>query len=237
MSVAAPPLPSHNDLLRELRANMPAMYLHNAGPEWFRLTFSSREYWMPPTLDGEPLVEHPVTGYQVKADGTLAVRDAYGPTRNDQGRPNGVNPLKGHDAVSLIKYALEKYQKRGITWLQGNHTDEARKAAARKAYYKHIETWARQEVDARAEFVRKWQDQPNNKGRVPPPPKPTQVRAQEILDAGRDDKRSGAEFICKFGCYETSDAEKFARHMRVNHAEVWAPPVLEESRATKKAAR
>jgi len=240
MSTAIAPYspPSRAELAREIQVYAPAMYLFHACPEWLEMQIFGRSFWMPPHQDGESLVEHPIVrvrGTQgedlgplmVKADGKLPVKDIYGILRDKRmlNRPIGVGLLEGQDAGSVVMFAVENYGERGVVWLRGDDTDVSRKAASRKLYVRFIRAWAEGERNARAEFIRRWQENKDNKGRIPPPPTATQIRGQEILNTIATETRTGAEFICTI-CYgwEGGKFESYARHMKAAHGHVVQPP-------------
>lgn len=224
--------PSREELANEIRQFAPAMFLYHRCPEWLRMEIFARDFYLPPDIEGHPLIEHPVdrlrnplTGEDagprmVKANGQLAVRDIYGILRDirNSNRPRGIGLLQGQDSGAIVMYAIDTYGERGVVWLRGDDTDEQRKTASAKLYSRFIRSWAEEQRSARAEAVRRWNDNPENKGRVPPPPTGVQIRAQEILDQIAVETRKGAEYICQV-CYgwEGDSFEKFQRHMKASH--------------------
>jgi hypothetical protein len=240
MSTAVAPYspPSRTELANEIRQYAPAMYLYHACPEWLEMQIFGRSFWVPPHQEGEPLIEHPQARARgahgedlgpamVKADGRLPVKDIYGILRDKKmlNRPIGVGLLEGQDAGSVVMFAVENYGERGIVWLRGDESDASRKTASRKLYIRFIRAWAEGERNARSEFLRRWQENKDNKGRVPPPPTPTQIRGQEILDTIATETRTGAEFICTVAYdWEGSTFEKYARHMKAAHGKIVTPP-------------
>ena len=231
--------PSRDQLAQDIRRYKPAMYLYQGSPEWLSMEIFGSTFWLPPHLQGEPEVEHPVrrimdpnTGNplgpeMVNADGMIAVRDVYGILRDKKmmNRPIGIGLLEGQDAGAIVMFAVENYGERGVVWLRGDETDDQRKDVSKKLYSRFIRGWAKSEQDTRAAFVAKFEQNVANKGRVPPPPTDNQIRAQEILDTIAVDRRSGAEFICTVAYdWEGNTWEKYARHMKAAHGRIEERP-------------
>jgi hypothetical protein len=229
--------PSRDQLAQDIRRYKPAMYLYQGSPEWLSMEIFGSTFWLPPHLEGEPMVDHPVrrimdsnTGNPlgpetVKADGLLAVRDIYGILRDKKmmNRPTGIGLLDGQDAGAIVMFAVENYGERGVVWLRGDETDNRAKDVSKKLYARFIRGWAKSEQDTRTAFVAMWNVA--NKGRVPPPPTDNQNRAQEILDTLAVDRRSGAEFICTVAYdWEGNSWEKYARHMKAAHGRIEQRP-------------
>jgi hypothetical protein len=223
--------PSREELSREIRQHIPAMYLFHDCPEWLRMEIFGRDFWMPPRLEDEPMVEHPVfrdaagEPVMVKADGTLPCRTIYGIHRDARtNRPTHVGPLTGQDADAIIVFAVENYGERGVLWLRGDETDKKRKETSRKLYARWVRGWAESERAARSEFVSKFQTNPQNKGRVPPPPTPNQLRAQNLLDSQAISERAST-FVCMVAYdWEGESWEKYARHMKAAHGQTVERP-------------
>lgn len=243
--------PETLELERELQQSVPGLVIYRDAPEGFAFEIGGRHYWIPPDLhNDEAMVEHPFITecalcgvssvrscsspeahepqpLMVRADGRLEVKQVYGVLRDDKGKPAGLGPLKGFDPIGLVRYVVNNYgRSQGCVWLKGDGTDRQRMKASRKLYLAGRIAWATQEVEARQEYVRRFELNPNNRGRVPPPPMPTQLRAQEILD--EQDAETRAEHICLvcYG-YETDDPKAFARHMKRSHNRDWEPDKAE----------
>jgi hypothetical protein len=238
--------PTRAEIVADLRRYAPGLEVYQPADEWLRIEFGGRDYWIPPDLEGD-LVPHPVllekgedgedVPKMVPANGRLRIKDAYGYHRDRRGRATGIGLLEGMDAGSWVSYALENYGHRGLVWLKGDDPARDQKAqeAGRKLWYRYRKTWAEQEREARAAFIRNWEAIPGNKGRVPPPPTSQQIKAQEFLDAQRESGRTGAEFICPSGCWEGSDFKKFQRHMRAAHGKDVADPKFDEDTTRRRA--
>lgn len=224
--------PSRTELAEEIRHYAPAMHLYQGSPEWVTIEVHGRLVHFPPDLGGT-LVDHPTKRdaaggpARVPADGRIAVRDVYGILRDPRNanRPYGIGLLPGQESSAIVMYLVENYQERGIVWLRGDETDQVRIDASKKLYSRFIRGWAEEQRGARAEFVRNFQDKPQNKGLVPPPPTPPQIRAQEILDSISIEGRQGHEFMCTV-CYgwEGASFETYARHMKASHGRVVEKP-------------
>lgn len=219
--------PSRQELADEIRQFAPAMHLYQGSPEWLLIEVHGRTVCLPPDVGGD-LVEHPKEpGKMVPGNGMLAVRDVYGILRDKRNfnRPTGIGLLEGQDAGSIVMFIVENYQERGVVWLRGDESDAPRKAASKKFYARYIKEWAEQQRAARSAFVANFQQRPENKGHVPPPPTPLQLRAQEILDSISLEGRGGDVHICQvcFG-WEGTSWEKYARHMKAAHGRDEKPP-------------
>lgn len=238
-ALVSPPYnpPSRYELAQDIRQNAPAMHIYHACPEWLPIEVFGRTFWVPPHIEGEPTVEHPTRRARTaegldagpekhRANGRLAIKDIWGIIREKRSnRPIGLDVLEGQTAGAIVVFMVENYGERGVVWLRGDDTDKGRMETSRKLYSRFIRTWAEGERSARAEFVRRWNDNKDNAGRVPPPPTPNQLRAQELIDQLATETRSGAEHIC-IVCYgwEGSSFEKYARHMKAAHGRIVQPP-------------
>jgi hypothetical protein len=252
MATAAPAYstPSRDDLAREIRTYAPAMYLYLGSPKWKPLEVFGRTLYVPPHLKGEPEVEHPTERLKdkasgenlgpkmVKADGRLAVRDLWGILRDKKAnnRPTGVGMLEGQDAGAIVMFVVDNYGDQGVVWLRGDETDAQRQAYSKKLYARSRRVWAEGERAARDEFVKNFLASPVNKGRIPPPPKPTQIEAQEVIDEMAVEGRN-AEFICTISYdWEGNSFEKYARHMKAAHGRIVEPPKDEAAKSPKRPA-
>lgn len=217
------------DIATELRRANPARVVYQPAGEWVEVNFGRQVFMFPPDLPGHPLVAHPALRdrdgrpVMVPADGTLEIRDNFGPELDTKTRVflRGMRPVKGEAADDFLRFLAQtpKYRAAGFTWIRGDGQDEARKKAAQKIYAVARRRWAEQEIQARAEAIANFKKLPQNQGQVPPPPTANQMEAQEFLDEMKASGRQGSEFICEHGCYETNDFAKYQRHMLVNHKE------------------
>lgn len=237
------------DISAELRRSNPARQVYQPAQEWVEVGYGRRMFYFPPDLPNEPLVAHPCyredgKPVMVRANGTLEVHDSFGPIleRTPDGlrmkRGGAAFPIPGEAADDFLKFvgASDKYRKCGFTWLRGDGKDEQRKVAARKIYQLARRQWAEQEIQSRAEAIANFNKLPQNQGQTPPPPTANQIEAQEFMDELKASGRKGSEFICRHGCYETNDFNKYQRHMKVNHEEaVTQEAAPSEPAATKRA--
>lgn len=225
--------PNRDELAADIRHHLPAMYLFHDSPEWLPMEIFGRTFYIPPNLPDQRLVAHPVfrlknleTGADLgplmaKADGRLACRDIYGIHRHPRtNAPERVGLMTGQDAGAIVIYACENFGDQGVVWLRGDETDAQRIEKSRKLYGKWIRGWAEGERAARAEFVGKWTQNPAHKGQIPPPPTPTQRRAQELLDSQSISER-GSEYICMIAYdWEGDSFETYQRHMKAAHNKI-----------------
>lgn len=217
------------DIAAELQRSNPARKVYQPAAEWVEVSFGRQVFQFPPDLPGAPLVAHPALRdgngkpLMVPANGTLDVRDNFGPAFDPKTRSflRGNRPVQGESADDFLKHVANttKLRATGFTWLRQDGKDEQRKKEAKRIYQLARRTWAEQEIQARAEAIANFNKLPQNQGQTPPPPTQNQIEAQEFLDELKAGKRTGSEFVCKHGCYETSDFTKYQRHMQVNHAE------------------
>jgi len=229
--------PTRDELAQDIRQHLPAMFLFHDCAEWLPMEVFGRTQYLPPYHKDLHLVPHPVLRQidpdtkkdlgplMVQANGRLAVRDTYGIKRDARtNKPLSVGLLEGQNAPDVVIYAVETYGERGVVWLRGDDSDAERMDKSRKLYMRFVRGWAEGERAARAELVRRFLDNPANKGRVPPPPKPNQIRAQEILD-NQDSRERTAAHICLIGYdWEGDDWDAYARHMKAAHAQVVTRP-------------
>jgi hypothetical protein len=220
---------NEQDIEREIRAQSVTYYFYQPAPEWYPVEYGSKITLFPPDLPGEPLVAHPVerdgTGRakMVPANGIAAVKDQYGPVYNPEISkkliPN--QPLQGETANDFFRFVSNEptHANRGIVRLMNDGKDDLRKAVAKKKYQQTRLAWAEGELQARAEFVTNFNQQPQNKGRKVPSPKASEVAAQEFMDELRSEgKVVVAKYSCEHGCaIETDDFAKYQRHMKVSH--------------------
>lgn len=226
-------IPSAADLQTRVRRSLPKLLMYNPAEEWFVYEYGGVPYYFPPDLGEGRTTKHPVSGEIVPADGRLAVSSRFGPLLHPTSRkPIGNGSVPSHTAELIVTFFCENFAVRGITFLEGEPSiDKPRMEAAKKVYRNWRRASAQEVQNARAEFVNNWLNQPNNKGRIPPPPTPLQIQAQEFLDAMAEERRSEMAYVCQFGCYETNDWKNYARHMRVAHSQVVTPPetVIEDA--------
>jgi len=231
-------IPTDAEIVDDIRAVIPGLKLYRPSPDWWALEFAGRNLWMPPELPGEPMVPHPTEKkdgrpLMVKANGTLEVRDRYGPQLDEKTKkPAGFGPAKGEDALSQAKHALRKHQQHGVTLLRGDASDEQRKKKALAMFMQHQRTWAEAQVAAYAKRRENFKKQDKNKGLAVPQASPRQKLAQEILDELMEQGSKTFKYACENRCYSTNDLEKFERHLRVRHPEefrLWQADNSEES--------
>lgn len=218
-----------SDIAAEIRQASPPRTIYQPAPEWVTVEMGGKITFFPPDLPGAPLVVHPAfrengKPVMVRANGTLDVRDKYGPVFDSKSRKikPGIRLLKGETANDFLLFigSSEKYQGAGFTWLHGDEKDEGRKKAAKARYQIARRKQAEQEVQSRAETVANFNKLPQNQGQTPPPPTQRQIEAQEFLDDIRAEGREGFDYVCRHGCaVQTNDFAKYARHMRVTHKE------------------
>lgn len=223
--------PTHEDLTRKLHMLEAAMYLYNPSPDWVVREYGGRPFYLTPDRGGEP-VEHPAMRevdargndlgpLMVAADGRTGIKTIWGGKAYVKGHPTEKGAIDGMAAWETVKFFAEHYSFLGIIYLEGSADDAGRMKTAKKAYQANVRNWALEQTQARAEFVAHWRQQPGNKGsgKLPPPPKVNELRAQEILDELGEERREAAAFVCTvcFG-YETADWDKFARHLAASHS-------------------
>jgi hypothetical protein len=251
-------VPSATDLMEEMRLNERPYVLYRYGEDWYTMEIGGILYRFPPVAPGKS-VPHPEqitvdenTGQafhvMVPADGICKVLSRYGMNYSRRADPKtglpaklGFGPIvneKGQTdqtAVDLVKIALMNHAEYGVVWLNGRN-DEARKEASKKIYLKSIRQWAEQEESVRQAYVANFRANPTNRGRTVPPPSPSQRKAIDILDEIRGGQRTGAEYICPFGCSEWDDWDKYARHMKNTHGKNELPPQARDGLGTAHAA-
>jgi hypothetical protein len=233
--------PSRDELAADIRHHLPAMYLFHDCPEWLVMEIFGRSQYLPPYRVGLPLIPHPVLRdidpvtkqdlgpLMVQANGRLGVRDTYGIKRDPRSnKPINVSLLEGQNAGDIVIFACENYGERGVVWLRGDESDVDRMDKSRKLYSRFVRGWAEGERTARSEMVGKFLALPANKGRMPPPPTPNQIRAQNILDS-QDIRDRVSEFICRTAYdWEGDKFENYARHMKAAHG-ITVPPQRDET--------
>lgn len=228
-------VPTRGMLSERIRQMKRGLVAYQPGRKWFSFEFGGVQYHIPPDLGGK-LVEHPVERdpatkrpRMVVANGELEIHDRYGILYDRPGEvpggkmvPKGTGLLKGESSDAIIIYLVENYSERGCVWLEGDGNDEARKEAARKKIHRFLRGWAEDQRAARMEFVSNFKKL--NPGRDVPPPKGTELEAQEYLDNLSQEARSAAAFVCDFNDYETSNWDAFERHLWAAHQQKREPP-------------
>lgn len=228
------------DIAQELRRANPARYVFNPASEWVVVPFGRQVLIFPPDLPGAPLVAHPAERIDgkpvmVPANGTLKVQDNFGPVLDTKTRMflKGIRPIQGESADDFLRFiaGTTKYRNNGFTWLRNDGQDEQRKRDAKKLYQSARRGWAEQELATRAETVANFKKLPGSAGQPLPPPKPTQIEAQEFLDSLLTQQAGvGTLYSCEHGCaVATNDFAKYAAHMKARHKEDVAEDASEVS--------
>lgn len=227
MSSAAHALstPSQAEVFQEIREYSPAMRLYRGHDQWWKFEFAGRDYHVPPDIGGK-LTRHPVTDEMVKGDGILSVRDIYGRMQEKGNRKftGAIGLLEGQEVSAVLMFALTNHSDKGLVWLKGDSTDEARKKASRTMVRNFNKAWAEQQIEARAGFIENFKRFPKNAGKRVPPPSNDQRRAQRLLDSLAEQGAEGYEFVCEHMCSDFDNFEDYARHMRVQHQKAVAAP-------------
>jgi len=223
-------MPSKEEIVDNVRRLLPGLTLYHPGDEWWSFPFSGGDILFPPDLPGHPKIEHPRqrnpdgSYKKVKADGRVLIKDHFGTFYDARTRkPKGRGPMRGHEAVAIVAFALENYSEAGVVLLEGDEKDDARIEAAKQVRAQNRRTWAEAQVRQRAAFLEEWRKKPQNQGQTPPLPTKNQRDAQEILDELKVTGAAGTfKYVCPHGCYAGNDRTKFERHLQANHPEDWA---------------
>lgn len=206
------------DLQREMARRQPGITVYMAHFQgWFKCECYGVHYWIPPDLPGHPLILHPATRKPVPANGRLEIADIYGNQIQQDGKYRGEGLI--HSAIQIAAFLEENFGPRGLVILYGRDKaeDDASIQRSKKIAYTFKREWAEVELAARAEFVKRWDANPANKGRRPPAPTITQREAIEWLDKERESPQDGTYFCNECRLYETPSWDAFQRHMQQTH--------------------
>lgn len=238
--------PTDTEIVEDLRAAQPGVKLYRTSEEWWAFDFAGDSIWMPPDIAGHPLVPHPAltkngTPLMVEADGTVTVRDRYGPQLDEKTKKSaGFGLAKGQGAFDIAKLALRKHQMHGVVMLRGDAGDVKRKAKAKALYNQYRRRWAEEQVAGRAKQIKNWQKDAKNHGIDPPDPSPVQKQAQDIIDDLKIHGTKTKRYHCESFCYATNNLDEFLRHLEAKHPkelELWNADNDEVSGALREAER
>lgn len=235
--------PSNDEIALQVARSIIRPTLYRAGVDWFSWGHYGETLWIPPDIEGHPMVEappkHPLHGTEelVKANGRLAVESRVGPIWDD--KPNkgrydtGVRGIeKGWSAEEVTVRALQTQTERGVVLLTGNpEKDALAMAHSKKLVHAAKYAWADEQRKTRAMDIQKFRQNPLNANSPDPAPSALQRQAQDWLDqfaASETSKR----FKCRHGCSDWSERELYVRHMLVQHKEQPADDVEPVETAT-----
>lgn len=202
--------PSHTEIMAQVVANMPALYVYNPSPYWIKQMAAGLWFYIPPDLGGKE-IHHEIWSTEekpvmVKADGILAIRSIYGKDKTKA-------PIIGADGV--ISVLISSRGEMGLCFLPGGAQDVLIKKQAQGVWQQFRIFQAQRELAAWGEKLNKHNLNPATKGAFPPIPSKAVLEAMVFLDEYALGQKDGG-YRCKDCGLLTTDQTVWEKHLKAS---------------------